>query len=390
MNALLKQTEDYIVTLFKDKLAGTYLYHNYLHTERVVEAATEIADAIDLSKGDKEILMLAAWFHDAGYIDGADNHEKKSCAIAESFLSENSFPKKRTEQVTACIMATKLDHEPKGILEEIIKDADTAHLAKKYYFEANELLRHERRLNYQITYSNKEWTEKTVKFFTEIHKYYTAYAVKNWDCLKHQNLLKIFEKNKKSFKKKNEAKLKAKFKNDSPDRSVQTLFRVSLRNHIKLSDIADTKANILLSVNAIIISLALANLIPKLDSVPNKHLMIPSLILVIFSVATIILSIISTRPKLGVGKFTDEDVEKRSVNLLFFGFFHKMSYEKYEWAIDQVLEDKKYIYHSLTKDLHSLGLVLKRKYQLLKITYMIFMLGIIISVIAFIIAFGQL
>ena len=53
------------------------------------------------------------------------------------------------------------------------------------------------------------------------------------------------------------------------------MFRVALRNHITLSDIADTKANILLSVNAIIISLVLSNLLPKLDNPSNHYLNFP-------------------------------------------------------------------------------------------------------------------
>ncbi|MGB8705783.1 MAG: Pycsar system effector family protein, partial [Gillisia sp.] len=186
------------------------------------------------------------------------------------------------------------------------------------------------------------------------------------------------------------AQLKARYKNDNPERSIQSLFRVTLRNHIKLSDIADTKANILLSVNAIIISLALSNIIPKLDAVSNKHLLIPTLILVLFSVASIILSIMSTRPNITSGEFTKEQVKKREVNLLFFGNFHKMPFKEFQWGMNQIIEDKDYVYESLMKDLHLLGQVLHRKYLLLRLTYTVFMVGIIISVIAYVLAFYYL
>jgi hypothetical protein len=160
-----------------------------------------------------------------------------------------------------------------------------------------------------------------------------------------------------------------------------------LRNHIKLSDIADTKANILLSVNAIIISLALANLIPKLEQLSNRHLLWPTLILVLFSVASIILSIMSTKPNITSGEFTDEQVQNRNVNLLFFGNFHKVPFQRYQKALMSLIDDKEEIYESLIKDLWSLGVVLNRKYTLLRWTYTIFMIGIIASVLAFIIAF---
>ncbi len=83
-----------------------------------------------------------------------------------------------------------------------------------------------------------------------------------------------------------------------------------------------------------------------------------------------------------------EDVKLKKVNLLFFGNFHKMKLEDYEWAIGEMLQDKDYIYSALTKDLYFLGVVLDRKYKLLRITYNIFMVGIIISVLTFAVFFA--
>ncbi len=114
------------------------------------------------------------------------------------------------------------------------------------------------------------------------------------------------KKRKKNIKKYNKekvkAKLKAKYKDESPERGIQTFYRTALRNHMKLSDIADTKANIMLSVNAIIISLVLSNLISKLDN--NNYLIIPTAIFVLFSAITMILAVIATRPNVTRGEFT--------------------------------------------------------------------------------------
>ena len=128
-------------------------------------------------------------------------------------------------------------------------------------------------------------------------------------------------------------------------------------------------------------------MIPKLDAPSNRHLLIPTLILVIFSVASIIMSILSTRPNVTSGEFTREQVKKKQVNILFFGNFHKMKYDQYQWAINEIIYDKDYIYEALTKDLYLLGVVLNKKYLLLRKTYTVFMVGIIVSVISFIIAF---
>ncbi|WP_035086099.1 Pycsar system effector family protein [Aquimarina latercula] len=391
MEMILDKAEDYIFNLFKDNLSKIFLYHNFLHTQRVVNSVKEICEHINIDEEDKEVVLISAWFHDAGYVRGTKNHEEESIKIFEIFLKGVTLNETKKTKILGCIRATKINKEPANLLEEIVKDADSSHLSKDYYKEVNELLRQELSLLKVAEYSSEEWRIENLKLFTEKHKYYTRYAIEKWEPLKNKNLLNIIKKGKKRKKKRQKedlkAKLKAKYKDESPERGIQTLYRVSLRNHIKLSDIADTKANILLSVNAIIISLALANLIPKLDAPSNRHLMIPSLILVLFSVAAIILSIMSTQPKVTGGEFTREQVKNRKVNLLFFGNFFKMSYDRYQEAIDEVIGDKEYVYKMLTKDLYLLGLVLKKKYALLKITYIVFTIGIILSVVAFIVAF---
>lgn len=191
----------------------------------------------------------------------------------------------------------------------------------------------------------------------------------------------------KKYEQKKEALDIKKNKSDVPERGVETMFRVALKNHMTLSNIADTKANILLSVNAIIVSLALSNLLPKLDNPSNDYLIIPTLIFIIFTVASIILSILATRPNVTQGKFTKEDVANKKVNLLFFGNFHKMKLPDFEWGITEMMQDRDYLYGSLTKDLYFLGLVLDRKYKILRLTYTVFMIGIIVSVGSFAISF---
>ncbi|MCL6218893.1 Pycsar system effector family protein [Zunongwangia pacifica] len=391
MNNLLDKADDYVLELFKEKLPNTFLYHNYKHTERVVKSTEELIEHSEINVKQEEALKLAAWFHDTGYTEGHENHEESSVKIAKSFLEENNATQELTDMVAKYILATKFSHTPQDIGEMIIKDADSSHFAKEYYEETSELLRQELQLHNRKNYSSSEWIMENIKMLTEKHTFYTDYALKNWNQAKEENLLELVEKQNKREKKLNKeehkARLKAKYKNDNPERSIQTLFRVTLRNHIKLSDIADTKANILLSVNAIIISLAISNLIPKLDAVSNRHLLIPTLVLVLFSVASMILSIMSTRPNVTTGEFTKEQVKNRDVNLLFFGNFHKMPFDLFKWGINEMIQDKDYVYESLMLDLHLLGKVLHRKYLLLRLTYTVFMLGIIISVIAFVIAF---
>ncbi|TXK71104.1 Pycsar system effector family protein [Mesonia sp. HuA40] len=394
MKDLIAQTETFVFDLFATKLPNTFVYHNFNHTKRVVKSTKELIENSEIHVKEHQPLILAAWLHDTGYTQTYKQHEDESIKIAREFLTKVKADPDLIESVCHYIEQTKSHLEPKKLGDKIIKDADYSHLAKDYFEDISELLRQELKLLNIKNCSPTEWIAENIELFTMKHQFYTPYAVKNWKIQKEENLLNLLQSQQKLKKKLDKervkAKLKAKYKSNNPDRGIQTLYRTALRNHIKLSDIADTKANILLSVNAIIISLALANIIPKLDAASNRHLMMPTLVLVCFSVASMILSIMSTRPNVGTGEFTKEQVKNREVNILFFGNFHKMQFDQYKWAIDEILKDNDYIYEALTKDLYLLGIVLNRKYKLLRWTYTIFMTGIIISVIAFTLAFSTI
>ena len=391
MASIIETTDKYVSDLFTKNLSNTFTYHNYEHTKRVWKSTKEIIENSEIDANESEILLLASLLHDIGYIEIRDGHEEESVKMATEFLKSEKVDKETINAVNGCIMATKLGVEPTNKLEEIIKDADASHFGKKYFFEVSELLRKELELQDIKVYSEKGWRKENIKMLGKKHKFYTEYANKKWKKRKKKNLSKLmkarFKQRSSDRKEELKAKYKVKYKNESSERGVQTLFRVALRNHIKLSDIADTKANILLSVNAIIISLVLSNLISKLDNPSNSYMIVPTVIFIVFSVASVILSIIATRPNVTRGEFTKEDVENKKVNLLFFGNFHKMELKEFEWAIGEMLKEKDYIYSSLSKDLYFLGKVLSRKYRILRITYTIFMAGIIISVLAFAISF---
>jgi len=390
MSEIIEKADDFILNLFKEKLPNTFVYHNHTHSKRVFKSINEIIENSDVSDKEAKILRLAALLHDTGYTVKREGHEEESVKIATEFLESNNVDKDIIEGVNKCIIATKFKDKPNSPLEEMIRDADASHFGKDYFTEASEFLRQEYKSQGLKKYSPREWRDENIKVLIEKHQFYSDYALKNWQKQKEDNLadlIKSRKKDKKKLKKEElKAQLKVKYKDASPDRGIQTFYRTALRNHIKLSDIADTKANILLSVNAIIISVTLANLFSKFDT--NPYLIWPTTVFVISSAVTMILAVIATRPNVTRGEFTKEDVKNKSVNLTFFGNFHKMELSQYQWAIDELLKDREYIYSSLTKDLYFLGKVLDRKYRILRLTYTIFVLGTIISIIAFGLSFG--
>jgi len=389
---LIQQSEEFVSKLLKDKLSNLYSYHNFNHTQSVVNATKELCDKEKVSTAERELLIVAAWFHDTGYIIGFENHENESVKIASEFLKDKNQSEKFIIGVSKLISATAKEYVPQNQLEKIIKDADYIHIISDEYVSTCELLRLELKNTGIVSFSNLEWATENFDFLLNKHRFYTDYAQKKWQPLKEKNLIRIQKKiNKQESKKaaafEDEGKKKEKL--EKTERGVDTLFRVTLGNHTRLSGIADSKANILLSVNAIIISIALSSIIPKLDSPKNAHLVIPTFVMLMSSVVTIIFAILSTRPKVTSGIFSRQDVEDKNVNLMFFGNFYKMPLQEYEWAMNEMMKDRDYLYSTMIKDLYYLGLVLQRKYKLLRIAYNFFMIGIIITVIAFVIAFKR-
>jgi predicted metal-dependent HD superfamily phosphohydrolase len=393
----IDQAQDFVCNLLKDKLSVLYTYHNFNHTVGVVDAVKTLSDTEKLDPLDKEILVVAAWFHDTGYINGCTNHEDASCDIAAGFLKENGKSEDYIEKVSSLIKATRIDYIPTSLFEKIIKDADYYHIASVNYTSACDGLRTELGNTQEKEFSDTEWTIENLNFLINKHQFYTDFAVKYWKPLKDMNIqriqLKIDEMEKEESKllnKQLKKEEKKKEKDENPERGRDTLFRITLGNHTRLSGIADSKANILLSVNAIIISIALSTIIPKLDSPKNAHLIVPVFIMLISSVSTIVFAILSTRPKVTKGVFEKQDILDKKVNLLFFGNFYKMPLEEYEWAMNEMMKDREYLYNSMIKDLYFLGLVLEKKYRLLRVAYNLFMIGIVLTVVAFGVAFKML
>ncbi|WP_439479598.1 Pycsar system effector family protein [Chryseobacterium aquaticum] len=389
--SVLNKAKNYVENLFKDKLSSVYFYHNFIHTAQAVTKAEEIMNHSEISEADREKVLLALWFHDVGFTGcNAEGHEQKGVEIMTEFLLHENASREYIEEISKLILATEKYHQPENFLEEIMKDADFSHFASPFYNDSAEALRKEWELTGGMCFSNDEWNVMNVDFLKNKHKYFTDYAKENWEPLKMKNVKKLEKKLDKEEKPKKENSDSKKYKEQKSDRSVDTLFRVTLNNHTRLSDIADSKANILLSVNAIIISVCLSVLVPKLDVPKNAHLIIPTFFLLISSVLTIIFAILSTKPNVTKTTFTNQDIADRKVNLLFFGNFHQMKFDDYLHSMHDLIKDKDYIYDSMVKDLYFLGKVLDRKYKLLSITYKIFMAGIISSVLAFAYAFISL
>jgi hypothetical protein len=127
-------------------------------------------------------------------------------------------------------------------------------------------------------------------------------------------------------------------------------------------------------------------LVRKLQEDP--YLIFPTVLILVTLMGTIIFAVLSTRPKVTSFTISREDINQRKGNLLFFGNFINMPVEDYEWGIKELMEDREYLYNNLIRDIYYLGVVLGKKYRFLRYAYNIFMYGLILSVIGYIVAFA--
>lgn len=388
---VLAQVENHVKELFSNKEDVNLVYHNVSHTEHVVKHAVTIAQNYKLSGDDLLVIQIAAWFHDVGYLLGQDNHELRGAALAAEFLRSNQVPPGIIQSVQDCIMATRMPQKPETLLQKILCDADLYHLGSETFQDRNKLMRQEAQLVSGKKIKKDKWRLKTIELL-ESHSFQTEYCRTLLEEKKQQNLFilkgqalsdsEIAPVNKDQGTQ--QETIREVKKKDRPDRGIETMFRISSNNHQRLSDMADNKAHIMISTNSIILSVVLSILLRKLEN--NTHLIVPTVMLLAVCLITIVFSILATRPSVPSGRFSEGDIEKKQVNLLFFGNFYRMSLSDYQKGMNAMMDDRDFLYGSLIRDVYSQGVVLGRKYKLMRAAYNVFMFGIVASVLAFVVA----
>jgi predicted metal-dependent HD superfamily phosphohydrolase len=399
---LLAAARTHVTRMFNEEGDKRLVFHSLEHTEDVVEACSLMADHFNLNDEDRLVLSLAAWFHDTGYLGGQpEGHEEASVQVATAFLQQHGVEEAIIQRVVSAIRATRMPQSPISLVEQILCDADMMHLSTTDFKPRNALLKAERENFLQQKISNKDW-RKSNREFLQNHHYFTDYGKQLLEPRKQANLQELLKKKDRKaaeaapeksnapaggpfpYVSAKELKVRDAKEAKETERGVQTMFRTTSSNHFELSSLADGKANIMISVNAIIISVVLTVLLVRLPFYPQY--LVPTIVLMATCLGAMIFAILATRPSVNQGTFTEDDIRQKRTNLLFFGNFYRVKLEEYQWGMNQMLKDKEYLYNSMIKDIYFLGIVLAKKYRLLRIAYTIFMWGLIATVIAFAVA----
>jgi predicted metal-dependent HD superfamily phosphohydrolase len=383
---LIQQTAKYVQSFFLDNSPGIHLFHNYNHTKEVVASAQKIAAEAGLSTQEKQQLLLAAWFHLAGYATNSENPRQESAALARQFLTVQSFDEEEIDIVENIILSTAQQHTPNTLAEKILHDARHAFLGRKRFFRKSRLLRMEYEATGNTKHTLLEWNEHLLGLLVNT-KYYTPWAQNFYGARKarnistqQQNIVKASEKTIRNKTGKNFG------------RGIDTLYRITLRNHLNLSSIADGKASMIISINTLVLSILITAGTAGLSITDsswnaNYQLLAPIILLMCSSLLAIIFAVLSAIPKVKGLTFKMEDVKQHRVSLLFFGNFLQVEKEVFVEHLKGLKKDQSLLYDDLARDLYNLGVVLNKKYTLLTIAYRIFVGGLIVAVLLFLLIY---
>jgi hypothetical protein len=168
-------------------------------------------------------------------------------------------------------------------------------------------------------------------------------------------------------------------------RGIETMFRTSYNVQMDLTGLADNKANMMISINGIIISIIIASVAPKLDA--NPWLLLPTTVFLLGNLVSIVYAILAARPRVSSVPIRLKDLEHSRGNILFFGDFANLPEEDYVEGMFGLLDDRRVMYETMMRNIYGLGLVLRKKFALLQVAYTAFMVALVSGVLSFVAVF---
>lgn len=385
-NQITKKAEQYVNALLLKELTEDHQYHDLSHTLSVRDASMTMGKKYQFEAEQLEILELAALFHDTGFTRQYERHEDFSKEIAEEFLTGQKYPAAKIQQVKDLIEVTRVGVTPRTLIQKVLKDADFNTYGRTY-IENGQMLRHEWKVFRGQELTEEEWRANNFGFWSQ-HEFFTGEA----HAMFGEEKRKALKKFKKLMKTNDGKKGKKKDESDmnfslNSSKAAQMMFKTTLRNQIDLTNIADNKANIMLSINSALITVGITLLAGQLKEESNQYLIYPFAVLMLTCILSIVFATLATRPAKMPGKTDLSKIGNGNTNLFFFGNFFKMPQSEYRSGLKQIVENDELLDKTIVNDLYYLGLSLGRKYSRLHTTYSVFMIGMVTTVIVYAIAF---
>ncbi|MDF1546667.1 MAG: DUF5706 domain-containing protein [Bacteroidales bacterium] len=392
---LAKQAEKYAKDLFLKHKNELLLFHNIGYIKKTASYVNQICDLEKIDKTEREIVLVASWLFSLGFLFDYIDYKKHSLRVAHEFLKAQNVVADKTESILMTIETVLYNKQHETICGEILFDASEFYVSTEDFLLWVKYHRQERNYFLKPKLTKRSFWQ-TVQTYLNEHEFCTKSGKQLLGHGKEKNASKIkfvltqelkqqlptdnrmiIEDLREEIRELNQ-KMEKRL---SSTRGFDTLYRITARNQVALSGIADNKSNILITLNTLIVSAVITFVLVNYNEL--EFLMIPSFITIGFSMLSISLAIFAARPQIRPGIFSMDDFHNKKVNLIFYGNFYKMDYDDYETAIREMLADQDLLLSNLTSDQYTLGKILGRKFKLINFSFTVFLVGFVISSLAF-------
>jgi len=385
-NTRLEQAKAFVLQTYGQRQDGRLLVHNYAGAIAIAELARELSVQEGLSSDQQDKLQIAALFLPLGYLYDYRQPTPYSLELAQQFFQKAQAESPHRKAVTELITEVLSDTPPTSMEGKLLSDAMHAQVYLTDEESKHAQLQLEREFMLSQRYDKAQWAELILEELLRL-QFYTHAAQARFQPVLAQTIHQYrAEVEKRRDRAVEAAQPFMELEKKAPVRGVQTYFRSNYRNHINLSAIADNKANIMIGINAILISVLITFLSYRNIGENQPKVLLPIIIFMTSGLASLIFAVLSVRPK--VTKLNEETtpITEAKKNITFFGNFINLPVEKYEEAMDEVFSNSNLLYGNMVRDLYYLGKVLDKKYRYLSISYNIFMIGLVATVVSFLIA----
>jgi len=363
-----KEALDFVKRQDRSSITPDVIYHNVDLVEEHLDLAKKLVkkEGVDEAKAAK--IYTAITFLYIGYRQESDLNLEQGRELAQRYLLDQSVEKKDIEDVVALMKVAEDSVLPETLEEGIVSDVLHAYLGEK---KLNSTLKKKWNEENLVNEKGSDYLDLLEREYETIktYKYRTDTAFKKFDKRRRKNLNKLYLQI-------NDYRNDTELQNN---KAALTMFKTEMRNQVDLISIADQKSGLMISINALLLTI----LLPVFASylIDMSQFLIPSVILMLTCGTSIILATLATRPGKMKGKLRKSNVHSGRRSVLDFSNFHEMDRDDYYNAVVQNMNRDKAFESSIINHLYDFGQTLGEKYKRLRLTYNVFAVGIALTVL---------
>lgn len=377
--ALLARARSWVLDLFNQHADRRLFWHNFSHTNELVQLCSSLSQGGDLEEEDLTALYTAAWFGFTGWMFDPSEPLSASRQLALQFLQAEQQSERLRQKVSYLLGLTELTERPGNPTGQVLWDALVALEYADNYTESQKLRRKEREELSGEVIPGAVWRQEELERLRGL-QCFTAEGKARYEptLARHMRELERRVSDQSPATPREEPAVRP--TNGNP---VSTYFRSAYQTHIHLSAIADRKAQMLLSVNALLISVLITVLSYSNLAETRPMLLIPIMLFLLFGLSSLLFAVLSVRPRVSRNPLNGLPETEFRCSLLFFGHYTQMDADRYVEEMTALCADGAELQKAMHRDLHALGTVLDHKFRTVGLAYNLFLAGAIGGVVSF-------